>query len=271
MPAAGSRPMSEPALSACADLVRRGDPDRFLSAMTAPPEQRERLFALYAFNLEIARIPSVVSEPMLGLIRLEWWREALAEIFSDGPVRAHEVATPLAETVRAAGLPHAPFERLLSARRPEIEGEPPADRAALDAYLADTGGALLALSAEALSPGAGEAEAAREAGYAFAAAAWLRALPELLHRGRPALPAVADAREIALGVAEEGRAALNRARKAAASLPRAAAPAMRAGWRAEATLRDAARPDFSPAEGPRESLEARRRLALLWLAARGRW
>jgi len=42
---------------ACAALVAKGDPDRFLSAMTAPVALRGRLLTLYAFNLEVARAP----------------------------------------------------------------------------------------------------------------------------------------------------------------------------------------------------------------------
>ncbi|MEL7216333.1 MAG: phytoene synthase, partial [Pseudomonadota bacterium] len=41
--------------TACAELVRTGDPDRFLAAMTASVEGRARLFPLYAFNLEVAK------------------------------------------------------------------------------------------------------------------------------------------------------------------------------------------------------------------------
>ena len=51
---------SEP-LSACAELVRRHDPDRFLTALFAPPAMRETLFVLYAVNHELARAREVVS------------------------------------------------------------------------------------------------------------------------------------------------------------------------------------------------------------------
>jgi len=144
-------PAAGPDLSPCAALVRRGDPDRFLSAMTAPPAARERLFALYAFNLEVARIPSVVSEPMLGMIRLQWWRETVAMIY-EGRVRSHEVVGPLADAVAAADLPRAPFETLLDARAWDVEPRPFADLAALRAHLEATAGSLLALSAHALTP-----------------------------------------------------------------------------------------------------------------------
>ena len=97
-----------------AALLRRQDPDRFLTALFAG-ERREALFALYAFNLEIARTREAVREPMMGLIRLQWWRDALAEI-ARGKILAHEVARPLAEAVEAHNLSLSLFERLIAAR-----------------------------------------------------------------------------------------------------------------------------------------------------------
>ena len=67
-----------------ADEVRRGDPDRWRAAMLAPAAVRPGLFALYAFNLEVARAPWLASEPALAAIRLAWWREALDEITTTG-------------------------------------------------------------------------------------------------------------------------------------------------------------------------------------------
>ena len=65
-------------------MIRRHDRDRFQTALFAPAARREALFALYAFNYEIARVREVVTEPMLGRIRLEWWRENIAAAFANG-------------------------------------------------------------------------------------------------------------------------------------------------------------------------------------------
>jgi phytoene/squalene synthetase len=58
-----------------AKMVRRHDPDRFLTALFAPPDKRDALLTLYAFNHELARAREVASEPHMALIRLQWWRE----------------------------------------------------------------------------------------------------------------------------------------------------------------------------------------------------
>src|SRR6266702_8323096 len=78
-------------LSPVAALVRRHDHDRFQTVLFAPAARREALFALYAFNYEIARVRENVSQPVLGQIRLRWWRESIAAAFAGGPVRRHIV------------------------------------------------------------------------------------------------------------------------------------------------------------------------------------
>ena len=70
--------------------------------MAAPPAARPGLLALYAFNLEIARAPWVVSEPMLAEIRLQLVaRRRSPRSTTALPPRRHEVVEPLAATDRA--------------------------------------------------------------------------------------------------------------------------------------------------------------------------
>ena len=62
----------------CADLVRNTDKDRFLASLFAPAERREALHALYAFDIEVARVRDLAREPMPGEIRLQWWSDVLS-------------------------------------------------------------------------------------------------------------------------------------------------------------------------------------------------
>ena len=82
-------------LSSLGAFVRRYDRDRYLTALFAPADRRQALMALYAFNYEIAKTREVVREPVLGRIRLRWWRENLDAVYAGKEVRPHEVATPL--------------------------------------------------------------------------------------------------------------------------------------------------------------------------------
>ncbi len=277
--------MGAPALSACAELVRAGDPDRFVSALTAPAEVRERLFALYAFNLEVARALYIVSEPMLGEIRLQWWRDSIDQIYAGGPVRRHEVVEPLAETIRAAGSPRSHFDALIDSRRFDLYDEPFEDADAFDAYLLATGGGLMALSAHALVPDLTEegTRAAMDVGAAAGLSTLLRALPDLIARGKAPLPAEFAADRNALSesrtsaafsdfVAGKASDALERLAAARrANFPQAVAPALRAAWRAERVLKIAARARVNPLQDFTDESEFTRRASLLWRALRGTW
>ncbi|WP_233252511.1 squalene/phytoene synthase family protein [Maritimibacter sp. 55A14] len=261
--------MSGADFDACAELVERGDPDRFLSVMTAPPARRGALMALYAFNIEVSRAPWVTAEPMIAEMRLQWWHDALEEIAAGASPRAHEVVTPLAEVVAEHGLPVAALSGLVAARRGDIYPDPPADRAAFDAYLDATSGNLMWLAAKVLGA-APEAEApVRDFAYGAGLAAYLRAVPELEARGQRPLP---DGREIAVAdLAGEGLARIAAARRARGRVGRAAIPALLAGWRADATLRAARRDPNRVKSGRLTEPEAQRRLSLFLRSLTGRW
>lgn len=104
-------PPVAPTLSACAAIVRRADPDRFLTALFAPAAVREALFTLYAFNDETARAREVASQPIIALIRLQWWREVV-----EGTAKHHEVATPLTALLQSGALDPADLLAVLDAR-----------------------------------------------------------------------------------------------------------------------------------------------------------
>jgi phytoene synthase len=265
---------------ACEALIREHDPDRWATARLAGP-LAPRLFALYAFNLEVARIPSVVSEPMLGEIRLQWWRDALEEIHDGKPPRRHEVVEPLAAAIREAGLPKDLFEALLDARSYDIHGPAIGDRPLFDAWIDGTAASLMRLAARALGANAAEDQAAREAGWAAGVGALLRALPALYARGGDPLPtpeppdrnAMAEGetpeavRETLRPIAEEALRRLSRARRTA--IRPEVRPAFLTGWTTELLIRAAARPGYDMHGQPAPS-EFRRRGGLALRVLLGR-
>jgi phytoene/squalene synthetase len=254
-------------LAACAELVRRGDPDRFLAAMAAPATARARLFPLYAFNLEVARAPWVTAEPLIAEMRLQWWRDALAEIAAGATPRAHEVTQPLAEVLRAAPVPAALLDRLIEARRWDIARAPFPDAAALAAHLDATGGGLMWAAALALGAGPGAEAAVRDLARAGALAAWLRAVPALAASGRAPLPDPAP--DAVAALARAGLGWLDAARRARGTVPRQAYPALLTAWQARPILRQAARDPGAVAQGRLGLSEAARRGRLLWQSLAG--
>jgi len=104
------------------DEVRAADRDRFLGALFAPEPQRRGLLALLAFDHELARTRTVTREPLMARIRLEWWREAVAEAAGSAKPRAQPIVESLSETIRRHGLAPTRLVALIDAREEEVDG-----------------------------------------------------------------------------------------------------------------------------------------------------
>jgi phytoene synthase len=160
--------------------VRRHDPDRFLTALFAPPERRAALLLLYAFNHELARAREVAREPMLALIRLQWWREVLA-----GAPRRHALAERLHAALAAGALDPRDLGAMVDGR--EAEAAEVASLADFQRLVRGTAGAVAVAAGRALGA---EAELARLAtlGTAYGIAGQLRNVASLARQGRSLLP-----------------------------------------------------------------------------------
>ncbi len=171
-------------------LVRDRDRDRFLTALFAPADRRDDLCALYAFNYELAKTREVVHEPMLGRIRLQWWRESIDAIYDGRPVRHHEVVRPLADAISRRNLSREHLVCLIDAREHDIGDEPPVNLPALEAYAESTSARLVLLALEVLGVDAGAATAAAtDIGIAYALTGLSRAIPFHARAKRHFLPA----------------------------------------------------------------------------------
>src|SRR5262245_27995248 len=137
------------AFAHCEGLVRAADKDRFLASLFAPVEHRHALLALYAFNLQIARVREVVHEPVAGEIRLQWWSDVLGGE-GHGEVAAHPVAAALLETIARYQLPRERLERLIEARRFDLYDEPMGTLADLEVYADGASTTLIALAGQIL-------------------------------------------------------------------------------------------------------------------------
>jgi 15-cis-phytoene synthase len=136
----------------CAALVREADRDRYLATLFAPTEHRDALFALYAFNAEIARVREVAREPLPGEIRLQWWRDVLNGE-RDGEAAAHPVAAALRETLARYGFVATPLLELIEARTFDLYDEPMASIADLELYGIRTQSPVFAMASGILGAG----------------------------------------------------------------------------------------------------------------------
>jgi phytoene synthase len=268
------------AFAYCAGLVRVADRDRFLASLFAPAAQRGALHALYAFNVELARVREVAREPLPGEIRLQWWSEVI-----DGGRAEEASANPVASALLAVterhGLARSKLSALIEARRFDLYDEPMAHMAGLEAYARNTSAALMALAAQILASSEAP-EVAGPAGIAYAIAGLLHAFPLHVSRRQLYVPIELLERhgvqsdEIFAGksssglraafaeLRELGRLHLLTVRERMPALPRAALPAFLPLALVRPSLDCLDRSDpFSPAE-----LAPWRRQWLIWRAAR---
>jgi phytoene synthase len=267
------------AFAHCEQLVRAADKDRFLATLFAPAERRGALHALYAFNVEVARVRDIARVPLPGEIRLQWWSEVLRGE-RDGEASANPVAAALRTAIERYRLTIAALEALIEARRFDLYDDPMATVADLESYADKTSSTLIAMAAAILGTNIGPS--ARPAGIAYAVAGLLRAFPVHAARGQLFVPLDllqrhgADPQDIFAGRTSPGlRAALGELRALArchlaavdaamADLPPQAVPALLPVASVRPMLDRLDRGDpFQPPEIP-----PWRRQWLIWRAAR---
>jgi len=164
-------------------LVRTHDRPRYYASLFAPAERRQYLFALYAMNTEICRIPASVAEPGLGDIRLQWWQDAIS--LADREDGETPVMRALVSAMRDCRLPGDALVRLAEAHRSDLYGDP---RASLQDL--ETDSALFQLASLVLgSDGPQTAKAAGHAGIAHGLANQICTIASLRRMGRQIAPA----------------------------------------------------------------------------------
>ncbi|RKQ71528.1 phytoene/squalene synthetase [Litorimonas taeanensis] len=126
--------------------LEQADPDRYRSSLFAEPGVRERLILLYAFHLELARIPELVSEPMIGQIRYQWWRDVITEIYETETVRKHEITTPLRALFLEFDIPRYWVDQLIDGRERDIDPRPFSSLSDAQDYCAKTSGVLMKIA-----------------------------------------------------------------------------------------------------------------------------
>ncbi len=165
-----------------AEMVRRQDRDRFLTAMFVPSHRRDDVLALYAFNTELARIRSHVSETLIGRIKLQWWRDVIDAIYAG---RGHQQGNPVTEALAGAITRHtlsrATFDEIITTREREMESDDAgftfSSVTDLENYAEGTASRLIDLALEVLGRTSDATRmAARHVGIGYALSGILRAV-----------------------------------------------------------------------------------------------
>lgn len=174
-------------LSYAATLVRQYDRERFVTALFAPADRRDDLFSLYALNVELTKIREQAREPLAGLIRLQWWRDAL--LAGQGGA-GHPLVEPLRMAIARHQLDPERIDEILIAREHDFDPDPPADLDAAErlAATAPVGVGMLALSILG-SDGEADRDCVRAIATAWGILGHLRSIAYHAALGRVTLPA----------------------------------------------------------------------------------
>ena len=143
---------------------------------------------LYCLNVEISRIMELITEPMAGLIRLQWWRDSL-EAMEAGRVGDHAVLRCLTAMAKEGDVSIRDLAALIDAREHDVMGTGFGGMEDFVGHCRATGGALSRIALSALGVSApGAVEAAELIGTAHAMIGHLRNVAWLAGRGRVSLP-----------------------------------------------------------------------------------
>ena len=263
----------------CATLVREQDFARYASTLFVPSERRRALLALHAFNIDIARIPDHVSQPLPGEIRLQWWTDLL-EGLDHGGVEGHPVAAELLRAIRDRALPAGALLRLIEARKFDLYNDPMPTLVALEAHCDDTISTLFTTAAQILVPASEQAgHAARHAGISQGIVRAIARLPRDAMRRQLYLPeeilaqhgvtdeqvfagqATPAIRAVCLQLLDEARTHRDAALALVAEVPRETRPAFLQLALLDRDLGGLGRPDRNPFA----LYEPASRLRVLWI------
>ena len=169
------------------EYLKTADPERYLACLYLPEHIRHAAMALYAFDSEISRIPELVSEPMPGEIRIQWWRDLVK---SGGNQGSGPLAEGFMEIVTSKNLPREILDNYLQARIFDLYQDPMPDLGTYEGYLGETVSSLLNLIA--LSDGQEQtrelADACGHCGVAIGISRHLSACAKTRARGQMYFP-----------------------------------------------------------------------------------
>ncbi|KAI0594830.1 squalene/phytoene synthase [Biscogniauxia sp. FL1348] len=142
-----------------AQLSRQSDYDSYLIRNFIPSSRRDAYDAFRAFNLELVRLPELVSNPTIGHLRMQFWRDAVNNTFAAKPpkepimILLHNVLSQLVETSPHTSPASIKFWllRIINTRQKYMDNRPFTSLAALEEYAENTYSTLMYSTLAALS------------------------------------------------------------------------------------------------------------------------
>jgi 15-cis-phytoene synthase len=171
------------------EIVKMHNRDRYTATLFAPENKRSDLFTLYAFDAEVSRIRAVISDPLPGEIRLQWWREVINGERA-GEASGNALASGIRDVMLRHALPLPTFEAYFDAKIFEFYHDPFPDTVSLEAWCGETSSAIIQMAALILDKDAAKqcADASGHGGVALGIAQIVAHLPRARAQGQCFLP-----------------------------------------------------------------------------------
>jgi phytoene synthase len=132
----------------CVDKVAKRGMALFYAVFQLPSEKRDAVIAIHAFRREVEEVVAECSDPALGAVKLEWWRQQLAAVYGGTP--QHPVGRALQPAVAAYQLPESDFLAIIEGAETDLTVSRHPHFAALVHYCEQMGSAPNALTARIL-------------------------------------------------------------------------------------------------------------------------
>ncbi|XP_029360330.1 NADH dehydrogenase (ubiquinone) complex I, assembly factor 6 isoform X1 [Echeneis naucrates] len=227
----------------CLELVRSRDYDGFVSSLLLPEEARRSSLALRAFNVELAQVKDSVSQKTIGLMRMQFWKTAIDEMYRDEPPN-QPVTAELWRAVRKHYLTKRWLLKVITEREKDLDDRAYRNLQELEGYAENTQSSLMYLLLECLGLKNVHADhAASHIGKAQGIVTCLRATPYHSSRRKVYLPMdicmlhgasqedfirgsrEQHVRDVVYDIASQAHVHLQHARSFSHSVPAAAMPA----------------------------------------------
>ncbi|KAF4622792.1 hypothetical protein G7Y89_g14231 [Cudoniella acicularis] len=178
----------------CSNLVQKFDSPSYTLQSFIPPSARDTYLSIRALNIELARIPDLVSNPTVGALRMQFWRDNVTRTFADTPpkepvaILLHHALTSLKSQhpSLSTNIMKGWFMKIINAREQYMDNRPYTSMDALETYGENTYSTLMYLTLASIPLNSMSTDhVASHIGKATGIVAILRGLPLLAFPGPP--------------------------------------------------------------------------------------
>ncbi|KAI2631052.1 Squalene/phytoene synthase [Hypoxylon sp. NC1633] len=133
----------------CAAQLRQSDYNSYIIRNLLPKSRQDAYDALRAFNLELVRLPELVSNPTIGQLRMQFWRDAVNNTFAGKPPKEPIMillSKVISELAERGGTPSSIkfwLLRLIKTREKYMDNRPFTSLASLEEYAENTYSTLM--------------------------------------------------------------------------------------------------------------------------------